>query len=227
MQRHRVRSRSRLLGLLAAGAVMGTANAREPMEWYAGLSAANTHVEVWHGLAWEQGQVHGGMAVRGGVHLTKHLGLELGLLRASNLEWQEHYALIPGLPHNYDTGATFNATSQQLSVVGILPFGKIWEGFLRGGIVRYHVSGRQTLTDAWNNASLAPRPIDRHDRNGAFGLGMSARVRQNWRVRVEFQSFGLATDFLAAPGRDTPTLDAFAVGVDYRFRRREAPAHTN
>jgi len=221
MQRHYSRGTSLLFGSLAVIALMGTANAREPVQWYAGLSHADTHVEVWRGLGWEQAGVHDGLALRGGVRFTKHLALELGVLRASDLEWREYYALIPGLPHNYDIAATFNATSQQLSVVGILPFGRIWEGFLRGGIVNYHVSGHQTLTDAWNNASLAPRPIDRSGTSGLIGLGISAKVRQNWQVRIEFQTFGLANDFLAVRDGDAPTLDAFAVGVDYRFRRRE------
>jgi hypothetical protein len=221
MQTHRLRGIGRLSGALAATTLLGTANAREPTEWYAGLSHANTHIEVYRGLGWEQAQPHHGLAMRGGARLTQHLALELGVLRASNLEWREYYALIPGLPHNYDTTATFNATSQQLSVVGILPFGRIWEGFLRGGIVRYHVSGHQTLTDAWTNTSLAPRPIDRHDSNGSLALGIGARIQQNWQLRVEVQTIGLATDFLTVPGGDTPTLDAFAVGVDYRFRHRE------
>ena len=222
MQKHRSKGTSLLLGSLAVIALMGTANAREPVQWYTGLSHATTHVEVWRGLGWEvQPGIHDGLALRGGVRLAKHLALELGVLRAGDLDWHEYYALIPGLPHNYDTAATFNATSQQLSAVGMLPFGKIWEGFLGVGIVRYHASGRQTLTDAWTNASLAPRPIDRHGSDMSVRLGVGARVRQNWQIRVEFQTFGLATDFLAVPDRDGATLDALAVGVDYRFRRRE------
>jgi len=221
MQRQRSKGTSQLFGSLAVIAFTGAANARQPVEWYAGLSHADTHVEVWRGIGWEQAQAHGGVAVRGGARLTKHFALELGVLRASDLEWREYYALIPGLPNNYDTSATFSATSQQLSVVGILPFGRVWEGFLRGGIVRYHASGYQTSTDAWTNASLAPRPIDRRGSAGSLGLGVSAKVRQNWQIRIEVQTSGLATDFLSVREGDAATLDAFEVGFDYRFPRRE------
>jgi hypothetical protein len=220
MPTHRSRGSSLLIGGLAIGAILGTAHAAEPVQWYAGLSHANAHVEVWRGFGWEQAGVRDSLAVRGGVRLRKHLALELGLLSADDLEWHEYYAPISGLPHTYDAVATFDTSSQRLSVLGILPFGRIWEGFVGGGLVRYRVSGSLALRDAWNDAQLAPRSISRRGHDSSFGFGVSASVKQAWRIRVEFQTFGLATDFLAVPEGDWPTLDTFEVGVDYRFHRR-------
>jgi opacity protein-like surface antigen len=53
------------------------------------------------------------------------------------------------------------------------------------------------------------------------------RVSPKWRVRVEYQYFGFDRDFLIVRPDNDPSIDTFAIGVDYQLPRRKVTAHSS
>ena len=214
------RAATRLLGALAlgaAGAGIPPAHAAEPLRWYAGLSRADNHVEVWRGVGWEQGDVHNGIAFRGGVRLREHLALELGVLEANNLDWWEYGIPTVNPPTFYDSRTSFDLEAEQVSVLGIWRFARIWDVFVKGGLVHYHADGAQTLFDGVSSTALQVRPIGKSAADAAIGFGVGVDVGPNWHIRTEWQTFTVANDMLSVQYGDWSTLDTFALGIDYRF----------
>src|SRR5688572_30628949 len=129
--------------LLAAGAVAVTpAHAGEPHSWYIGASTADTHVEVFRGLGWEPGGEEQGVALRGGWQINRRFAVELGALRAGDLQWTEWLATTPG---GLTAHTTFDTTALQVSAITSFHWGRTVEGFIKAGLAQYDVEGRQVL----------------------------------------------------------------------------------
>jgi hypothetical protein len=217
------RAATRLRGALTLGAACAAtcpAQAAEPLEWYAGLSRTDNHVEVWRSYAWEQGAVRDGIGFRGGVRLREHLALEFGVLHTSDLEWHECCLSALNSLTFYDTRTSFDLLAEQVSVLGVWRFARIWDVFVKGGLVHYHADGAQTLFDGVSSAALQTRQISKSASDGAIGFGVGVDVGPNWHIRTEWQTFTVANDFLSVQYGDWSTLDTLALGVDYRFGRR-------
>ena len=204
---------------LALAFAPGAAPAAETDGWYAGLSSSDTHVEVYRGLGWEAGGEQHGLSARGGLLVNDHFAVEFGAMHAANLQWSEYSATVPGLPTGADGHTTFDASALQVSAMGILPWGEIFDAYLKVGIAAYRASGHLTLV-SWNGSSLS-RSVHDSGTGHLLGLGLGATVTEKWHVSVEYQYYGIDGDFLGVPASDDPTIDSFSIGVDYRFGPRE------
>jgi len=210
---------------LVVGAVLAlafapcAATAADPPQWYAGLSSSDTHVEVFRGFGWEAGGERHGLSARGGLLVNDHFAVEFGAMHAGNLEWSEYSPSVPGSPTDGGEGrATFDASALQVSAMGILPWGEIFDAYLKVGIAAYRASGQLMLVP-WTGSSLS-RSVHESGTGHVLGLGLGATVTKNWHVIVEYQYYGIDGAFLGVPSSDDPTIDSFSIGVDYRFGRR-------
>jgi opacity protein-like surface antigen len=198
-------------GLLTAGLFSATAHAQDPMNWYVGAASSDTHVEVYRGLGWETGGSESGFSARGGWHFHRNFELELGALRATDLQWSEYFSGIAG----YLTAhTTFDVTALHASALGKVHMGQTFEGYFKAGLAQYFVDGRQTLGTLQNEAALT-RGVDASGLDYLLGAGLVIKASPKWRVRVEYQYFGLDRDVLGVRGGDDPSIDALSIGLDY------------
>ncbi|HSC16521.1 MAG TPA: outer membrane beta-barrel protein [Gammaproteobacteria bacterium] len=205
-------------GLLAAGLALAPARAQEPQSWYVGASTGDTHVEVFRGLGWEVGGSEPGFTVRGGREFHRNFELELAGLRTTDLQWSEYFSNTPG----YLTAHTsFDVTALQANAVGKWHWGETFEGYVKTGLVQYQVSGRQVLDTLQTDAALT-RDVDASGMDYLLGLGLAIKASPKWRVRVEYQYFGLDRDFLGVGGGSDPSIDTFSIGLDYALPREAA-----
>jgi opacity protein-like surface antigen len=210
---------SSLLGaaVLAAALAAPPARAAEPETWYIGVSTADTHVEVFRGLGWEPGGEEHGVALRGGWQLNRRFAVELGVLQAGDLQWTEWLANVPdGLTAH----TTFDTTALQVAAVTSFHWGPIVEGYIKAGLARYDVEGRQVLDDLWT-AAARTREVSANGSDYLLGAGLSIEAAPKWRVRIEYQYFGLDRDFLGVGNGDDPSIDSFSIGIDYQLPRRK------
>jgi opacity protein-like surface antigen len=210
--------------LLAAGLALAPSQAQaqvqEDPNWYVGASTNNTHVEVFRGLGWETGGTERGFSVRSGWQFHRNFELELAALSASDLQWSEYMSTVALAAHT-----TFDMTALQASAVGKVHWGETFEGYLKAGIAQYNVAGRQVLDTMQTDAALT-RNVDASGSDYLLGMGLVIKASPKWRVRVEYQYFGLDRDFLGVRGSDDPSVDTFSIGLDYRLPSRKATVNS-
>ena len=192
------------------------AAAAEPQSWYVGASSDDTHVEVYRGLGWEVGGEERGVALLGGWQINRRFSVELAARRATSLEWTEYFAEIEGYLTSH---TTFDVTAVQASGVATFQWGNTVEAFLKVGLAQYSIDGRQRLDTLLTDAALT-RDVDASGSDYLLGAGIAVKATPKWRVRFEYQFFGIDRDFLGVRGGGDPSIDTFALGIDYRIGRR-------
>lgn len=205
------------IGLLAAGLCPWPANAQDPMNWYLGAATNNTHVEVLRsGLGWEMGGSERGFAVRGGWQFHRNFELELGALRASDLQWTESWSSY----QSYLTAhTTFDVTALHASALGKVHMGETFEGYFKAGVAQYQVDGRQVLDTLMTDTALT-RDVDASGLDYLLGAGLVIKASPKWRVRIEYQYFMLDRDVLGVRAGDDPSVDTLSIGLDYQLPRK-------
>jgi opacity protein-like surface antigen len=206
--------------LLAAGLAAMPAEAAEPKSWYVGASTDSTHVEVYRGFGWEVGREERGLSVRGGWQFSEHFALEFAALRAGDLFWTEYFIDYPG---GITAHTTFDATALQVSAVGSMHWGQLFEGYVKAGLAQYSLDGRQVLDDLFTDA-VQTRAVSASGSDYLLGAGLAIKPSEKWRVRIEYQWFVVDRDFLHARG--DPSIDTFSIGLDYRLPRRKATTNS-
>ena len=205
-------------GLLATGLFLAPAHAQDPMNWYVGAATTDTHVEVFRGLGWETSGSERGVSVRGGWLFHRNFEVELGALRASDLQWSEYFSSY----RDYLTAhTTFDVTALHASAIGKVHLGETFEGYVKAGIAQYQVDGQQVLDTLMTDAALT-RNVDASGSDYLLGAGLVIKASPKWRVRIEYQYFGLDRDFLGVAGSDDPSVDALSIGLDYSLPKRKA-----
>jgi len=212
--RHSFRSAFRGTGLLAAGLALAPAQAQDPKNWYIGASTDDTHVEVFRGLGWQTGGSERGFSVRGGWQFHRNFEVELGGMRASDLQWSEYLSTIALAAHS-----TFDVTALQASAVGKVHLGQTFEAYVKAGMSLYDVGGRQVLDTLQTDAAFT-REVDASGSDYLLGGGIAIKASPKWRVRIEYQYFGIDRDFLGVGGGDDPSIDTFSIGLDYQLSSR-------
>src|SRR5262252_2310957 len=87
-----------LAAIAAAVLATGTASAQEA--WYTGVTLDNARISVARtgdAFSYDLGSSAFGYALRGGVHITKHIGVDFALQHTSDLEWSEPSATVSGV----------------------------------------------------------------------------------------------------------------------------------
>ena len=219
---------ARRLATIAAMLVGGTASAQEA-KWYVGAQVDNARIGVAHGgdaFSLDLGSSAFAYGFRGGLRLTKHIGVDFALQHTSDLEWTEPLANVSGVPGLYDNHVSFDTDDAQVSGVGVLPFAKIWEGFLRVGVDFQWHSGQQVLTNPLGG-TLLRRPISGNDITYVVAVGIGVTVGQGWHLSLESQSLGLDDSIVSAHDENTfAWVGNIAFGVERRFGQSRADART-
>ena len=210
-----------------ATALLGAAAAAsaEDRGWYVGTMLDNTSVSVTRGdcsdyyyCDTQTGPSKTGYELRGGLRLKRHLAVDFALQRNSGLQWTEPLANVPDVPGIYDSQVVFDASIAQATVVGIMPFGEVFEVYGRGGIGFYGLSGEQSLTDVTGGPSLS-RSVSSHGTGFLFGIGVGATVAKTWHLSLEYQSVSIGQTFLGVASGNYAYLDTIGFGIERRFGR--------
>jgi hypothetical protein len=223
--------RSRAVHLLAAiaAAVLftSTASAQEA-KWYAGAMLEDARIGVARSgdpFSYEVGSGAFAYALRGGLRLTKHIGVDFALQHTSDLKWTEPSVNVPGVGL-YNSSVAFDTNDAQISGVGILPFAKIWEGFVRFGIDFNRHSGQQLLTNPFGGATFT-RAISGNDITYVNGVGVGVTLAEVWHLKLEFASLGLDESIIGVDDDQAfAWVSTMAFGVERRFGRARGGSDT-
>ena len=198
----------------------------EERQWYAGAAVESQSITVLRGNDvfsgdWDFGSSSSGYSVHGGLRLLKHVAVEGMVRRVRNVKWTEDVTAIPGVPGLYSSRVEFDAALDQVLVVGMLPFAKIWEGYIKGGVGHYGFDGEQTLTGLTGGPSVT-RPVSKHGSNFPLAVGVSVAVAPSWHLAIEVSSITIDESFLGIPGGNSASLGGWSIGAEYRFGRKSS-----
>jgi hypothetical protein len=205
----------------------GAAHAQPPLGPYigAGVGASNVTVEedddyyccyYYDGYDYEEGEEDVGFSVHAGWRFMPYFALEVGYLDAGAPEWDERFVYVRDLDDVFDTFVELDAQAAQLSALGILPFGNIWEAYVRLGAAYWWADADQLLVRDFDGA-VFERAIDDEGTTFLFGIGFGVSPTPAWHLRLEFQSFSIEEDLLAVSS-DT-TLDTILFETQFRMGR--------
>lgn len=211
------------LGLAAAAAAQDEA---APFTgFYAGAGAGSTEPTTYDGSGyWYDGDFRSGDSATSvqafvGYRLLPFLAFELAYLDASGMGYDESLVYLPELQDVYNTDVEIDVRAGELSLVVVLPFLRIWEVYGRLGLAYWDAEADQRLVPSFGGATVE-RTVDDSGAGFLFGIGGGVTLPRNLHLRLEYQSFDVDEDLLAADVEDNASIDTLLLDVQYRFGRR-------
>jgi opacity protein-like surface antigen len=131
----------------------------------------------------------------------------------ATLEWQESLVYVPLLNDVFNNFVESDVRATQFTALGILPFGRVWEAYLRAGIVYSQGDSEQVLLRT-SDSALFRRSLDETSTDFLLGVGIGASPAPTWHLRFEFQFFGVDRDLIGANG--STTIDSMMFEFQYR-----------
>jgi hypothetical protein len=191
--------------------------AESPLGFYAGGSIGGSDVSVASDDGFFQSSLTGEedsvSELHFGYRVRRHLGAEFGYFEAGPA-W-ERFVYPPQFNEVYRYAAQLDVGVTQLTVVGVLPFARLWEAFAKGGVAFSQADADQTLTRMSDGATLATGRVDRSHAGPIVGLGVGASPTPAWHVRLEMQSFEVEGELLSVA---SPTsIDTWLLSFQYSF----------
>lgn len=190
--------------------------------WYAGggvgISNVYSYTDTCYGC-WadsEHGENDFAYTFTGGYRFTRYFAVEASYLDSGTPEWDEDVVYIGDLNDTYNVDAKIDLTSYQLSVLGILPFAKIWEVYIRGGVAFWDGDSNQVLRRLSDN-EVTLRNVDESGADFLLGVGGGVTVKERWQLRLEYIYFGIDDELLALGKYDDAYADIATFQVLYKF----------
>ena len=82
------------------------------------------------------------------------------------------------------------------------------------------------MLDTLQTDAALTRDVDASGSDYLLGIGLVIKASPKWRVRVEYQYFGLDRDFLGVRAGDDPSIDTLSIGLDYRLPSRKTTVNS-
>lgn len=194
-----------------------------PRGFYLGAGIGSSSPSSFEGSGWyywdtETGDSETSVLAFGGYRFNNYFAVELGYLDAQDTGFSDTLVFVPELLDIYNTDIDLDVSAAQLSVLGILPFAKIWEVYLRGGLALWDAEAEQRLTPSFGGVPVS-RNVDDDGTGFLFGLGVGVTLFERFHVRLEYQTFEIEEGLLADEQLDAASLDTLSLDLQYRFDR--------
>lgn len=187
--------------------------------FYAGAGIGSAEPSTWDYDYWysdlESGDSDTSLSVFAGYRFNRYLAVEAGWFDGGTMGFDQSLVYVPELLDVYNTSVVLDVTAVNASAIGVLPFARIWEVYLRGGLAFYDADAEQRLTPSFGGESVE-RSIDDSDVDFLFGIGVGVTLFKRAHLRLEYQSFFIDEDLLAADD-DSASVDTLLLDLQYRF----------
>jgi len=188
--------------------------------WYfgGGVAATNVFANQDYGLSAssERGSSDSGFVINGGYRFNRFLAAEIGYLDGGEPTFQTVIvdSSVPSLITSVDLMQKTDAF--EATLVGILPFFKIWEIYIKGGAAFWDASSQQVFTPI-TGGSTTTRQVDKDGVDFLLGVGFGVTVWKKLHLRFEYQAFRTDDELLALNDEREARFDAFSAEVHWRF----------
>jgi Outer membrane protein beta-barrel domain len=173
----------------------------------------------YYGLGYINGDNATSLDLNVGYRVNRHLAAELEVFDTSP-EWRQGLVYFPELNDQYNNFVDADLQAVELSAIGLLPFGRAWEAYIRGGIAFWQGDAAQTLVRV-SDSAIVRRSLDESGADFVFAAGIGVSPRPAWHLRFEWQTFDIDRDLIGAQG--TTTLDGMQFGFQFHPAARRNP----
>lgn len=190
--------------------------------WYLGggpaLNNVFTNEDIGLYGSSERGSSDTGFVVTGGYRINRYVAVEAAYVDGAAPRF-ESISIPAGNPNGIPvaTDITQETEAIEASVVGILPFLKIWEIYAKGGIASWDASSVQRLAPI-TGAPAVLREVEKDGVDFLVGVGFGVTVWRNAHLRFEVNAFRTDDELLAVSDDDREArFDSFAAEFHWRF----------
>lgn len=188
--------------------------------WYLGGGIAATNVFAVEGSSLngqsERGNSDTGFIINGGYRLNRYFAAEIGYLDGGEPSFQTVIIDPNAASLITDVDVTQETEAFEATVVGLLPFWKIWEIYAKGGVAFWDASSQTKLTPATGGPAITDQ-VEKDGIDFLLGLGLGVTVWKKLHLRFEIQAFRTDDELLALDSDREARFDAYLVEVHWRF----------
>lgn len=208
-----------VLSLASAGAGAQWATTEPVRGFYAGAGLGDAEPTSWDNDYWysdiESGDSDTSLSLFAGYRFNRYLAAEVGWFDGGTMGWDQSLVYVPDLLDVYNTDVDLEVTAVNATVIGILPFARVWDAYIRGGAAYYDADADQRLTPSFGGPTVV-RSVDDSGADFLFGIGIGVTLFERAHLRLEFQSFFIDEDLVAVE-EDTASVDTILLDVQYRI----------
>jgi hypothetical protein len=214
-------------GAPAPSAAQATTPVAAPAGWrgfYVGGGGAYSNVSVLvdnggcdYGCYWgdyynyDDGDADFGYTLHAGWRFHKYGALEVSYLDVGPIGWDQDLVYMPEFNGYYNNRIEYSARVTEVTLLGILPFGAVFEVYAKLGAAGESV---QRLDQSFGDG-LITRSVSDNGTDVAWGLGVGMTFAKVFHVRLGFESVGIDEDVLNT--RNDTTLDSLVLEGQFRF----------
>jgi Outer membrane protein beta-barrel domain len=193
----------------------------EPEGWrgfYLGAGGAYSNVSVLVGEGdcydGDEGDGDFGYTLHAGWRFHRYGALEVSYLDAGPIGWDQNLVYMPEFNDYYNNRIEYSAKVTEVTVLGVLPFGEIFEVYAKLGAAFSEGESAQRLDQSFGD-QVVTRSVSDNGTDVAWGLGVGVTFAKVFHVRLGFESVGIDEDVLNT--RSDTTLDSFYLEGQFRF----------
>ncbi len=181
-----------------------------------GLTSADVSAGSFGGIgAASRANSDGGHVLTGGYRFGTYLAIEAGVFDAGEPAFASRRGLICNEPSLCVVDVEQETSGVTVAALGILPLGEIWEIYGKLGAASWDADARQSLASPSGAVTAAAR-VERSGTALLIGLGVSARVAERLKVRLDYQWFDTDDDLLAV--NRAAGLQMTSIELHWQFR---------
>jgi hypothetical protein len=190
-----------------------------------GGTYSNVSVQVGHGdchddcywgdyYDYDEGDGDYGYSLHAGWRMHRFVALEVSYLDAGTIGWDQDLVYMPEFNDYYNNRIEYSAKATEVTVLGILPMGSMWEAYMKVGAAFTESESQQRLDQSFGDAVIT-RSVSDRGTDFVWGLGVGVTFADVFHVRLGFESVGIDEDVLNT--RDDTTLDSILLEGQFRF----------
>lgn len=208
----------RIVSALAVSLVAGGASAAEPPAgFYAGggVGLSNVSIETNRDAFFPNyltGEEDTALELHFGYRVGPHMATEFAYIETGP-DWDETF-YVPELNAAYKDVVALDVRAAELMVVGVLPFARVWEAYIKGGVAFWQGDADQSEVRLPDGAAVT-RAMEESSADLVVGLGVGANLTPSWHLRFEFQTFGIDRDLVLA--RTSTTIETMLFAAQYKL----------
>ena len=163
---------------------------------------------------YDEGDGDFGYTLHAGWRFHQYGALEVSYLDAGPIGWDQDLVYMPEFNDYYNNRIEYSAKVTQVAVLGILPFGEMFEVYAKLGAAFSEGESVQRLDQSFGD-QVVTRSVSDNGTDVAWGLGVGVTFAKVFHVRLGFESVGIDEDVLNT--RNDTTLDSFLLEGQFRF----------
>jgi hypothetical protein len=215
----RRRERIMFVRIVSASAVSSVAAgawaAEPPSGFYAGggVGWSNVSIETNRDAffpTYLTGEEDTALELHFGYRVGPHLATEFTYIETAP-DWDETF-YVPALNAAYKDLVDLDVSAAELTIVGVLPFARVWEAYIKGGVAFWEGDADQ-IEVRLPDGAVVTRTMEESSADLVIGLGVGANLTPAWHLRFEFQNFGIDRDLVLA--RNSTTIETMFFAAQY------------